>query len=34
VAADNKRFARLEILKISCRQIAAALQPSWSSRSI
>jgi polyphosphate:AMP phosphotransferase len=26
VAANNKRFARLEILKISCRQIAAALE--------
>jgi polyphosphate kinase 2 (PPK2 family) len=27
VAADNKRHARLEILKISCQQIAAALEP-------
>jgi polyphosphate:AMP phosphotransferase len=26
VPADNKRFARLEILKISCKQIAAALE--------
>jgi polyphosphate:AMP phosphotransferase len=26
VPADNKRFARLEILKISCQQIAAALE--------
>jgi polyphosphate:AMP phosphotransferase len=26
VAANNKRFARLEILKISCKQIAAALE--------
>lgn len=26
VPADNKRFARLEILKISCEQIAAALE--------
>jgi polyphosphate:AMP phosphotransferase len=26
VAADNKRFARLEILKVSCQQIAAALE--------
>ena len=25
VPADNKRFARLEILKVSCDQIAAAL---------
>lgn len=25
IAADNKRFARIEILKRSCRQIAAAL---------
>jgi polyphosphate:AMP phosphotransferase len=27
VAADNKRFARLEILKASCKRIAAALEP-------
>jgi polyphosphate:AMP phosphotransferase len=26
ISADNKRFARLEILKISCKQIAAALE--------
>ncbi len=26
IAADNKRFARLEILKTSCEQIAAALE--------
>jgi polyphosphate kinase 2 (PPK2 family) len=26
VPADNKRFARLEILKTSCKQIAAALE--------
>jgi polyphosphate:AMP phosphotransferase len=26
VPADNKRFARLEILKVSCKQIAAALE--------
>ena len=26
VPADNKRHARLEILKISCKQIAAALE--------
>lgn len=26
IPADNKRFARLEILKVSCRQIAAALE--------
>jgi len=26
VPADNKRFARLEVLKISCKQIAAALE--------
>ncbi|MBI4627046.1 MAG: hypothetical protein HY736_27960 [Verrucomicrobia bacterium] len=26
VPANNKRFARLEILKTSCRQIAAALE--------
>jgi len=27
VAANNKRHARLEVLKISCRQIEAALGP-------